>query len=41
MLENEKGIGEGRVQSIHSSTVMEGLGGAKPCAQSWDHKDEP
>lgn len=40
VLENEKGIGEGRVDSIHPSTFTECLVGAKPCAKSWNHKDE-
>lgn len=40
VLENEKGIGEGRVDSIHPSTFMECLVGARPCAKSWNHKDE-
>lgn len=33
MLENEKQLGEGRVDSIHPSTFMECLVGAKPCAE--------
>lgn len=40
VLENEKRIGEGRVDSIHPSTFMECLVGAKPCAENWNHKDE-
>ena len=40
MSEKEKRIGEGRVDSIHPSTFMECLVGAKPCAESWNHRDE-
>ena len=40
VLENKKRIGEGRVDSIHPSTFMECLVGAKPCAENWNHKDE-